>query len=153
MTGSGGPGFRTLEELRSWCEAAPAGTRLDAHAVAQLLTAVTDRADNPQVGADERLGAQAAGESWTWRERLWTVPAETRLGVLEVAEALGRPRSFVYARTQKNAIEPIPHRKLDGALVFAAGEVRAWVRAQEETPVAGAMESTPEEKRGWMRAV
>ncbi len=69
----------------------------------------------------------------SWRERLWTVPAETRLGVAEVAEAMGRPRSWVYRHTGPSSSRArIPHRKLDGALVFTAGEVRAWVQKREE---------------------
>jgi predicted DNA-binding transcriptional regulator AlpA len=65
-----------------------------------------------------------------WRERLWTCPAETRLGVAEVAEAIGRPKSFVYRATSAKSI---PHRKLDGELVFVASEIRQWIRDQEET--------------------
>lgn len=32
----------------------------------------------------------------TWRERLWEVPADCRLNMADLAEALGRPRSYVY---------------------------------------------------------
>jgi predicted DNA-binding transcriptional regulator AlpA len=77
----------------------------------------------------------------TWRERIWRVPSETRLGVREVAEAVGRSKSWVYKRTQAAAEDPIPHRKLDGELMFAAGEVRAWIRAREDVLVAGPMEA------------
>ena len=52
-------------------------------------------------------------------------PAEARLGVPEVAEALTRPWSFVYVRAGEKAKAPIPHRKLEGILVFTAGELRA----------------------------
>lgn len=69
----------------------------------------------------------------TWRERLWTVPADTRLGVVEVAEAMGdKPRSWVYARTGPAAEDPLPCRKLDGTLVFMAGELREWIEDREE---------------------
>jgi predicted DNA-binding transcriptional regulator AlpA len=68
----------------------------------------------------------------TWRERLWTVPPMTRLGTLELCEALGRPRSWIYARTQSDAVDPLPHRKLDGALVFVAEEIRGWICQREE---------------------
>lgn len=68
----------------------------------------------------------------TWRERLWLVPSETRLGVREAAEAIGRPVSWVYRRTSpKSAKAPLPHRRLDGELVFLAGELRAWVEGHE----------------------
>jgi hypothetical protein len=83
----------------------------------------------------------------TWRERLWTVPAETRLGVHELAEALNRPKSWIYRRTGVKAEGRIPHRKQGGELVFAAGEVRAWLRSHEEIIEAGPMESTPAERR------
>jgi len=46
----------------------------------------------------------------TWRERLWRVPAETRLGVREFAEAMGRPKSWVYRRTSERSEKaPLPH--------------------------------------------
>lgn len=68
-----------------------------------------------------------------WAERLWTAPADTRLGVRELAEAVGRPRSWVYRHTSpKGDLAPIPHRRLDGLLVFIAGEVRDWLKANEE---------------------
>lgn len=76
----------------------------------------------------------------TWREKIWTVPAETRLGVREVAEALGRSKDFVYRHTAPNGSGlRIPHRKLDGALVFVAHELRGWVEQSEvviSSPVA-----------------
>jgi hypothetical protein len=75
----------------------------------------------------------AEPEPVSWRERLWMVPSETRLGVAEAAEALGRPKSYVYAHTGRAAEDPLPHRKLDGALLFTAGELRAWIRDHEET--------------------
>ena len=75
------------------------------------------------------------------------VPAEVRLGVAEVAEALGRPKSWVYARTGPKAENPLPHRKLDGSLTFTAGEVRAWIRAHEVEVIGGPMESTPDSRR------
>ena len=86
--------------------------------------------------------------TWTWREKLWIVPAETRLGTAELAEALGKPKSWIYARTQADAEDPLPHRKLDSALTFTVGEVRAWIREREDVLVAGPMESTEAEKRG-----
>jgi predicted DNA-binding transcriptional regulator AlpA len=69
----------------------------------------------------------------TWRERLWTVPAETRLGVVEVAEALNRPRSWVYRHTStRTGLSRLPHRKLDSELEFLAGEIRKWIKRNEE---------------------
>jgi hypothetical protein len=72
----------------------------------------------------------------SWRERLWCAPPETRLTVEEAAQALGRPTSWVYRRTSPAALarterSPVPHRKLDGELVFVAGELRDWIRANE----------------------
>jgi len=68
----------------------------------------------------------------SWKERLWECPAETRLGVRELAEACGRPRSWVYKNTQEKAEHRLPHRKLEGSLVFLVGECRCWIREQEE---------------------
>ena len=86
--------------------------------------------------------------NWTWREKLWIIPAETRIGTSELAEAFGRPASWVYSHTEGKAENPIPHRKLDGTLMFTVGEVRTWLRESEEVLVAGPMESTQPEIRG-----
>ena len=88
--------------------------------------------------------------NWTWREKLWIVPAETRIGTSELAEAFCRPASWVYSHTEGKAENPIPHRKLDGTLMFTVGEVRTWLRESEEVLVAGPMESTQPEIRGLM---
>ena len=139
--------FRTISELADWCGRAPAGTHLDACVLADTLTALeAHRPVHPPTESPEPPAPE------TWRERLWRVPAETRLGVAEVAEALGRPKSFIYARTGPKAEDMIPHRKLDGALMFAAGELRAWIRAREEVVCAGAMDSTLAERKGALHA-
>jgi len=84
----------------------------------------------------------------TWRERLWLVPAETRLGTHEVLEAFGRGRSWLYSHlSEERGVDRIPHRKLDGVLLFTAGELRAWIRAHEEVVSAGPMESSEGERR------
>lgn len=69
----------------------------------------------------------------SWRSRLWDVPAETRLCVDEVAEAVGRSRHWVYrASSAGRGRDRLPARKLDSRLEFTAGELRAWIRNQEE---------------------
>jgi predicted DNA-binding transcriptional regulator AlpA len=84
----------------------------------------------------------------TWRERLWTAPAETRLGVAELMEALGVSRDWVYGHTSPKRTRDtaahlrLPHRKLDGALWFLAGEVREWIRATEQVVVRGRAEDS-----------
>jgi hypothetical protein len=92
-----------------------------------------------------------------WRERLWTCPPETLLGVRDVAEALGRPRSWVYRaasswtyrkgeipegetkpeRVRLRRVAPLPCQRLDGELVFTAGAVRHWITRQEQPVLAG----------------
>ena len=154
--------FSTLADVIAWCRAAPAGTRLDAHAVADLLAPVAEL-EAEEAGEDAGPRATEA-KDWTWRERLWVVPAETRLGVPEVAEALGRPKSFVYARTQRHTgkgakrrplplDDRLPHRKLDGCLVFTAGELRAWIGETEEAVVRGPTASTEGRRAGPLRAM
>ena len=69
----------------------------------------------------------------SWRERLWTCPPETRLNVSDLAEAMGRPKSWVYQQTSARSI---PTHKLDGALVFVAREIREWLNQREELIVA-----------------
>lgn len=104
----------------------------------------------------------AAGSQETsdpsWRERLWTAPAETRIGPAEVCEAMGRPRSWLYRHTSKRsttgegAYSRIPHRKLEGDLVFVVGEVREWIRQNEDVAKAGRAERSATE-RGHLREI
>lgn len=140
------PEFRTVADLLAWLRRAPTGTQIATGVLAEILAELADEEETLPISP---AVVEAPGE--TWRERLWTVPAETRLGVVEAAEALGRPRSFIYARTGK-AEGSLPHRKLDGSLRFTAGELRAWIRSHEEIIAAGPMEFTRLE-RGGLRAV
>lgn len=96
-----------------------------ANAVAALIAAVSQPSAHVCASAID-------GASPSWRERLWACPAETRLGVLDLAEALGRSKGFVYRLTRS---KDIPHRKLDGELVFRAGDIREWVQRREEVQV------------------
>ena len=80
------------------------------------------------------------------REKQLPVDDAVRL-TREAAEALGRPRSYVYARTASGAERPIPHRKMDGTLWFTAGERRHWIRETEVDVIGGPMEGTPEERK------
>ena len=87
----------------------------------------------------------------TWQERLWTAPAETRIGRQELLEAVGRSENWVYRHTGTKAkCSRIPCRKLDGELVFVVGEVRQWILEHEETVVPGRVEPVmvPMKRRG-----
>ena len=109
-------------ELARWLRAAPPGTLVPAAEIAQLLTDVETPAEQPDNAA-----------LVTWRERLWTAPPETRLGRVELLEALGRSPNWLYRHTGPKAKRArIPCRRLDGELVFVVGEVRAWLADQEE---------------------
>lgn len=121
--------FDSLRDLHAWCSAAPAGTRIDARELAALLSDLADH-EGPQPFEPD----PPPGPPETWRVRLWSCPAETRLSVAELTEALACPKSRVYMLTSS---ETIPFRKLDGALSFTAGEIRAWVRDREEAVVGG----------------
>lgn len=127
---------QTLPAFIDWLAAAPSGTTLEAATVRELLSAMTDPAI---IAAPQTADVEASVTVPTsWRERLWTAPAETRIGVIELAEALDRPKSWVYRHTmEKAAGDRLPHRKLDGELQFIVGEVRAWMRDHEELIVAG----------------
>lgn len=136
-----GIAFGALAELLDWCERAPPGTSVDARELAGILAKVApESAGNATDGRTLPETRPDRSEPVTWREKLWTAPSEVRLGVAEAAEALGRPRSYVYARTGPKAEDPLPHRKLDGALFFLAGELRAWIRDQEEEVHGGPMD-------------
>lgn len=119
--------MRTLNELRRWAIDAPPGTVIPATALVDVM----------DVLEDEPSAVPGDLPASSWRERLWTVPAETRLGVAELAEALDRPKSFVYARTGPKSKVALPCRKLDGVLVFHVGEVREWIRTHEEIVSSG----------------
>lgn len=62
----------------------------------------------------------------------------------ELAEAIGRPRSWVYRHTSTTSGCPVlPHRKLDGELLFTAGEIRAWLRDHEVVMQYGGVVAVP----------
>ncbi len=115
----------SVAELLAALRQMPPGTMVPAAEMATHLEEVSPMGDpTPGHGSDP-----------TWMERLWTAPPETRIGVRELADAMGRPRSWVYRRTAPNGERaPIPHRKLDSELVFVVEEIRSWVR-QHETEV------------------
>ena len=102
-------------------------------------------------GQEVSNSAPAPNIELTWREKLWLVPSETRLGVHEVCEALDRSPSWLYRDTSPKALSkadvaPIPHRKLEGELTFVAGELRTWVRDNEESLHELPSTSTPGER-------
>lgn len=134
----------SLERLHAWLLAAPPGTSVPASALLEVL-------DQPAPTLVESPDVLPLPDL-TWRGKLWLVPAETRIGVTELTEALGRPKSWVYRHTSDKAVAAgsgpmLPHRKLGGELVFVVGELRAWIRASEEVVVSGPMESTATERR------
>lgn len=129
----------TLPALIEWLGAAPPSTLISAGELYDTLTALAEVPFPASASGSTQPEADAP-----WSARLWTVPTETRLGVTEAAEALGRPRSWVYRHTGPAAgSERIPHRKLDGSLVFVAGELRAWLRDHEEVIAAGPSDRSP----------
>src|SRR5690348_6076242 len=100
--------FGTVADVVRWLELAPASTLVAAPDLARILAPLADA----PAAADQATIAPEA----TWREKLWSVPPETRIGVPEVAEAIGRPRSWVYRHTSEKAAgaDRLPHRRLDG---------------------------------------
>ena len=122
----------SLPELLEWLSTAPDATLFRADDLRAMLASMAP----PRTQAAPH---DADSAPLTWRERIWTVPAETRLGVPEVAEALSRPASFVYRGTSEKASgsNRIPHRKLAGELSFVAGEIRTWICEHEEVIAKG----------------
>lgn len=119
----------TPEALRAWVAEAPPGALIPASAVADALA-------RPDV-APPVAGVTPAPEMVSWRERLWTAPADQRLGIRELCEALDRPASWVYRHTSpKSNLPRLPHRKLENELVFVVGEIRAWIERNEVTVIA-----------------
>ena len=143
MSSGRNPAFPTLAAFISWLDQAPASTLLTADEVRLTLSGFSSVAGNVPDVSDREGGAAEA----SWRERLWTCAPTTRLDVREAAEALNRPTSYVYRHTStKSGLAPIPHRKLDGELVFLAGELRAWMERHEETVIAAPV-SAPRQLR------
>lgn len=144
--------IRTLDEVIAWLRSAPAGTLIPARTLAEMIERVIEAA--PQEPRAEVAYSDSQG---SWREHLWAAPSETRLGVAELCQALGKTKSWVYARTQfggkkaKDRFERLPHRKLGGALVFVAGEIRTWIREREESRLECLMEPPSVPGRGGLR--
>lgn len=132
----------TLPALVDWLSSAPAGTTLDAAQLLALLTQMPESNATPTMPVPESM---PDGLAAPWSERIWTTHAETRLGVREAAEAIRRPTSFVYRHTSAKcaAGERLPYRKLDGELLFVAGELRTWLADHEEVVNAGRISSQP----------
>jgi len=129
-----------LADLRAWVDAAPSGTMIPAAELAGLLADLDiGEPAQPAPVAPERSA------NVSWRLLLWTVDPETRIGRDEMLEAVGRPLSWLYRHTGEAATHRIPHRKLDGQLVFVVGEVRLWLRDREEIVVGGSV------RRGGLR--
>lgn len=130
-----------IQNLLRWLRAAPAGTTIPAATLAELLDGAAAVEPTPPPPPSEPI-------EFTWRERLWLVPAETRLATRDVCEALDKSRSWLYGHlAEHRGPRRLPHRKLDGELVFVAGEVRAWLRATEDIQTEGPMESPAHERR------
>ena len=121
-------GTNALVSLLHWLREAPPGTSVDAATVADRIDELVDAPDPSPVVASAP----------SWRETLWTAPSEARIGRSELLEAVGRTESWLYRHTSpKSECARIPHRKLDGELVFVVGEVRQWLIDHEETVVPG----------------
>ncbi len=112
-------------DLRAALEAMPPGTLVPTSWVIDQLARDAEPVETRR--------SEPTSEPTTWRERIWYVPSELRLGVKEAAEAIARSSSWLYKRTGPAADNPIPCRRLDGELVFLAGELRAWIRDREQS--------------------
>jgi hypothetical protein len=126
---------KILDQLRGL----PKGTLVPVEAILEHLADEVSPTGEP-AAPDAGIAALHTAPP-SWRVLLWTVPAETRIGREELLEAVGRPRSWLYRHTAPKAEHRIPHRKLDGELVFVVGEVRAWLKASEEIVQAGPLDS------------
>ena len=113
----------------------PRGTLVPVEAVLDALAAcpgLESLDPSPSLAAPTRPTTVALAEAQSWRVLLWTAPAETRIGRAELLEAVGRPKSWLYRHTGKAGRCPrIPHRRVDGELVFVVGELRAWLVQHE----------------------
>lgn len=110
----------------------PSGTLVPAHELRRMIADYVPPPPLEPATVGPVADISSRSDPPGWRERLWQVPDDTRLAVREVADAIGKSRSWVYARTAPSTERiPIPHRKLDGELVFVAHEIRAWLQQVE----------------------
>ena len=123
--------MRTLADLQRWVTSAPIGTMLSVESLRELFGKMEPEQEPEPVTTTPP----------PWRVLLWTVDPETRISRDELLEAVGRPVSWLYRLTGPKAPDRIPHRKLDGQLVFVVGEVRGWLREREEIIEAAPIES------------
>ena len=135
---------KALADWLDWATRAPLGTRVDVSTLVPLLQAAVELDPTPTAETVDPVVLP-------WTALLWLIPAETRLSVDEAAQALGHGRSWLYKRTSAKALKesgatPLPHRILEGSLVFTAGELRTWIRNTEESVFELPMESTPAER-------
>ena len=79
--------IKTLSGWLDWASSAPVGTRVAAEALVPLLREALD--------AKPVEPSNAAPVELPWTALLWIAPAEARLGVHEVCEALGRSSSWL----------------------------------------------------------
>jgi hypothetical protein len=108
--------------LRAWLAQTPAGV------ASVTLTPEAARA----------LAAPVPSGPVSWRERLWSVAAETELSVAEAAEALGRSVAWLHRRTgpaarrPESEVRPVPCLHREGRLAFTAGALRAFLQSVED---------------------
>jgi len=118
---------RTFEEYIGHLAAFLNGTMLPIDGVAEQLQSFTP------LGTHIEKQHEAHTVS-TARERFWTGPPEVRLNARELAEAIGKPVSWVHKHTsRKSGLPTLPHAKLGHELIFTVGEVRDWLQNHATT--------------------
>jgi hypothetical protein len=75
-----------------------------------------------------RAALAETGPRVSWRTKLWDCSADTRIGVVEVAEALGCSKARIYRWTR---LRLLPCKRLEGSLSFRAGDVRQFIKDRE----------------------
>ncbi len=124
-------------EIVEWLQAAPEGTLVRADAIAERLVAYDKR--SPVIEAPRAIAHD--GGSTPLLDRFWRLPADTRLGVKQLVEALGKPRSWIYRRTGSQSDLPkLPHKRDGSRLVFVVGEVKQYLNDHEVRIVAPSIE-------------
>lgn len=101
-------------------------------ATARLIEALDREAATNGAAAVEPTRPEAAQVA-PWREKLWTVPGDTRLTTVQLSEALGRPKSYIYRAVARD-LDPLPARRFAGELRFRVSDVIAWYERNEVAP-------------------
>jgi predicted DNA-binding transcriptional regulator AlpA len=124
-------GNSDLADVLAWLESLPEGSLIPPACVIERLRGAGASFDGAGAATVPVAGLPPPASS-SWEERIWSCHPSTRLNASQACEVLGKSHDALYKLTSRGSI---PHSKIDGVLVFKAGELRDWIRDTEERVV------------------